>query len=70
MANPSKLTAEVRKLLKIEITPDSLKRDKGNKRRKKNSPGRKIKNLELEAYALNFVKHGVLTKGKKSVENP
>lgn len=39
---------------------------KGRRGRNKQNPGRKIRNPELEAFALNFVKDGILKTGKST----
>jgi len=47
-----------------EITVDQVRYKKGRKGKQKHCPGRKIRNPELEAYALNFVREHIFRTGK------
>ena len=50
-----------------EITADQVRFKKGRKGRQKHSPGRKIRNPELEAFALNFVREHIFKSGNFSL---
>lgn len=58
------MSEEVKNLLKGKITADMVRPKKGRRGRNKQNPGRKIRNPELEAFALNFVRDGTLKTGK------
>ena len=52
-----------------QITPDEVREKKGGRCRGfKKSPGRKIRNPKLEAYALNFVREHIFSTGKLGVQ--
>lgn len=54
---------QIKVMLKEKITADMVRPKKGRRGRNKQNPGRKIRNPELEAYALNFVRDGILKTG-------
>jgi hypothetical protein len=61
----SKVDEEIKNLLKTTITADMVRPKKGRRGNKQN-PGRKIRNPELEAFALNFVKDVITNTGNYS----
>ena len=56
---------EENNLLNETVTADMVRPKKIRRGKNKQNPGRKIRNPELEAYSLNFVREGILKTGKR-----